>query len=352
MPDERGFSIVRLPHAWYVACRSRDLGRRPLAREVLGTPLVLFRDDHGGARALLDRCAHRNLPLSLGRTHAGRIECAYHGWQFDGEGACRLVPALPGEPGARARAVPAFATREQQGFVWVWATPGEEPRGAPFAFPLVGRPGYQSLHFSYAVEATLHATLENMLDVPHTAFLHRGLFRGGRRTPIRAVVRRWRDRTECEYQGEPRPSGLAARLLAPGTDAPVAHVDRFRLPSISEVEYRLGEASHLLVCAALTPVSDFITRFHAVVSFRLPVPPLLVRLLVTPVAKRIFRQDAAILRRQTASLERFGGEDYTSTEVDLLGPQILKVLRDAAAEPSVGDDGGPPVFERQIELLA
>ncbi|MGH7856620.1 MAG: Rieske 2Fe-2S domain-containing protein, partial [Candidatus Binatia bacterium] len=264
------YSVFRLPSYWYVACRSRDLGRRPLARTLFGTPLVLFRDGEGRAGALLDRCAHRNLPLSLGRCVEGRLECAYHGWQYDCDGVCRRIPGLLDGTEGKARSVPAHAVAEQQGFVWVFGAPGRPPEGAPFRFPCLGEEGYTSVHFEYEVDATLLATLENMLDVPHTAFLHRGLFRGGRRSEVRAVVRRWRDRVEAEYIGEPRPTGLVARLLAPASDGTVVHFDRFLLPSISQVEYRLGEASHLFVCAALTPVSDFRTRFHAVVSFRLP----------------------------------------------------------------------------------
>src|SRR5206468_4349675 len=99
----------------------------------------------------------------------------------------------------------------------------------------------------------LLATAENILDVPHTAFLHRGLFRGGSAHRITAVVRRRTDRVEVEYVGEPRPGGLLGRILAPrgGT---VTHFDRFILPSVAQVEYRLGERSHLVITNVLTPV--------------------------------------------------------------------------------------------------
>ena len=55
-----------------------------------------------------------------------------------------------------------------------------------------------------------HAALENALDVPHTAFLHRGLFRGGStRNEVMTAVRHSRRGVEAEYVGEPRPPGLA-----------------------------------------------------------------------------------------------------------------------------------------------
>src|SRR5262249_26772541 len=160
---------------------------------------------------------------------------------------------------------------------------------------------------------TLHAVLENMLDVPHTAFLHRGLFRGGKANRITAVVRRSASAVEAEYVGEPRPSGVAARILGigEGADDTVAHFDRFFLPSISQVEYRLGK-SHLIATSALTPESDFVTRFSTAITYRLPLPGPLLRLFFEPVARRILAQDAWIVRAQTRAVRRFGEEAYTS----------------------------------------
>ena len=38
----------------------------PLARTLLGEPVVLFRTGDGTPAALEDRCCHRQLPLSMG----------------------------------------------------------------------------------------------------------------------------------------------------------------------------------------------------------------------------------------------------------------------------------------------
>jgi phenylpropionate dioxygenase-like ring-hydroxylating dioxygenase large terminal subunit len=323
--------------AWYVACTSEELAREPISRRILGVPLVLFRDARGEPAALLDRCPHRNVPLSVGRVVSGSIECAYHGWRFDRGGVCRKVPALCGPSEAAARDTPAHACREHDGYVWVWGEPGVAPAVEPFRFPLLGAPGYASVRQHVLAESSLHAAAENALDVPHTAFLHAGLFRSDARprNRVEVVVRRAHDRVEAEYIGEPRPSGLVGRLLAPQGGV-VQHFDRFLLPSIVQVEYRLGE-SHVLVCVALTPEEDYRTHLHAVVSFKLPlaVPSALLVPFLKPVALAIFRQDARILARQTETIRRFGGEQYVSTELDVLGPHILRLLR--AAERGVSD---------------
>ncbi len=121
-------------------------------------------------------------------------------------------------------------------------------------------------------------------------------------------MRKGADRVEAEYIGEPRPEGLAGKLLAPSGGV-VQHFDRFLLPSIAQVEYRIGDDSHLLVTSAMTPADDWDTVVYAVVTFRMPLPHWLVKPFLTPVALHIFGQDATMLARQTETLRRFGSRD-------------------------------------------
>jgi len=348
-PETKGhFSVARLTRFWYVACESRELTDKPLSRTVVGVPLVLFRGREGRAAALLDRCPHRNVPLSLGRVvpgGRGRLECAYHGWQFEGDGRCAHVPGLLAGD-ARERRTQAAAVREQDGFVWVYPELDAEPDSAPFPLLPMGS-GYTRVVREVVTEATLHATIENALDVPHTAFLHRGLFRGGKQNEITATVRRSADRVEVEYTGEPRPSGIAGRVLSPSGGL-VEHWDRFILPSIAQVEYRLGRDVHFLVTSLCTPSSDFETRMWAVVEFRTRFPAAAVSRVLEPFALRIFGQDARILRAQAQNVRRFGGEQYMSTELDFLGPHIWRLLKQA----ELGERAGDAVVERAVKFMA
>ena len=105
-------------NAWYVACWSHELVAQPLARTILGEPVVLFRGADGAPAALEDRCPHRYLPLSLGRPVEAGLQCGYHGMTFDARGACVAIPGqtrIP--PNARVRAYP---VRETNGMVWIW----------------------------------------------------------------------------------------------------------------------------------------------------------------------------------------------------------------------------------------
>ena len=339
----------RVRRAWYILCESRELRRKPLLRTLYGMPIVLFRDGDGQPGALIDRCPHRNVPLSEGQVRDGTLMCAYHGWRFARDGACVHVPALDGQADRASWAAEAFPTRESQGFVWVWGEAGGEPDAEPWHFALADATDYLVVKRAVRAKATVHAMAENALDVPHTAFLHGGLFRNdGGRQPIQCVVQRWADRVECEYVGEARPEGIVGRILSP-SGGTVVHFDRFFLPSVLQVEYRIGTENHVLVDAALTPVDDFDTVLYAVVAVKTRIPGWLLKPFALPVALRIFGQDAVILAKQTERIHRFGEQRFVSTELDLLGPHILKLLQ-RAERGDVGDPSAPP-RRREVTML-
>ncbi|HSC89122.1 MAG TPA: aromatic ring-hydroxylating dioxygenase subunit alpha [Polyangiaceae bacterium] len=311
--------------------RSRELAHGPRAVKLWGRRFVLFRDGEGRAAAFADRCPHRNVPLSLGRVNAqGQLECPYHGWCFDGQGQCVSVPGRV-EAG-KAPSAWRFELREDADFLWLCPSP-EGPLLEPFALPLRHEKGYVTLIREVKAGASLYAVLENALDVPHTSILHRGLFRGGARSRVRVVVRRQGGRIEAEYSGEPPPRGLLARVLSAsggGEQLDVSHWDRFMLPSVLQVEYRLGRAVHLCVTGLGVPIDDDETRLYAVISLRTPGPTRLLAGLLEPFGRWIFSQDRRILERQTENVLAFGGESFASTELDALGPPIWRLIRQQA----------------------
>ena len=354
MPDDASGSLPPVPRvlrAWYVICTSAELvaGAPPLERSLYGAPIAVWRSASGQAAAVRDRCTHRGVPLSAGKVCGEYLQCSYHGWAYDTDGRCQRVPSLLGEADRQSRSVPAYPVREQQGMVWIWGDPEAAPTGEPYTFPWADRPGYLTVRQQLRAQASLHAVAENALDVPHTAILHGGLFRkdSPERNKITAVLERTDAGVSCEYKGEPRPEGLVARILSPSGGV-VIHFDRFHMPCVVEVEYSLGEENHIINAAALTPVGDHETLLYAVVSIRSRIPGWLLRPVVQPLALRIFDQDAKVLLRQTESKRKFGGVQYVSTEVDLLGPHILRLLQRAAS--GAAEPGEPYRTEIEMEV--
>jgi phenylpropionate dioxygenase-like ring-hydroxylating dioxygenase large terminal subunit len=324
---------------------SRELGsKRPLAIEFMGRPLVVFRDGGGQPGVLIDRCPHRNAPLSMGRVHAGALECGYHGWRFDGHGACVAIPGLDG-PVADRRGVGAHAACERDGVVWFWSEPDEEPVGEPFRLPDLGAKSRQVV-LTYDIGATMQATIENTLDVPHTAFLHRGLLRGAAPNRITAKRRQIPGGVEVQYFGEP----LGIGFIRAKQGATLEHYDRFLLPCVAQVEYKAGPWLHIVNSVLHLPLNEFCTRTWFVLranSERLPTR--LVQGVIRVQGPHVARQDKAVLEQQTTTVRRFGGEHYSSTDLDLFGTAISVLVRHAA------DNGGgpaPTIESREVSFTA
>jgi phenylpropionate dioxygenase-like ring-hydroxylating dioxygenase large terminal subunit len=66
----------------------------PAAVVIDGQRSVVWTGADGSVRVALDQCPHRRAPLSKGTVVDGELRCPYHGWRFDGTGACTFIPAL------------------------------------------------------------------------------------------------------------------------------------------------------------------------------------------------------------------------------------------------------------------
>jgi phenylpropionate dioxygenase-like ring-hydroxylating dioxygenase large terminal subunit len=176
-------------NAWYIAAWADELGEAPLARRILGEPLVLFRDPAGRVGALADRCCHRAAPLSLGRIVAGGIECGYHGLAFDGSGRCVAIPGQKRIPeDARVRSYPVC---EKDQLVWVWT--GDPARADPqkiVDFPFHNDAvGWPNKHDVYPIKGNYMLMVDNLMDLTHLGYLHARTVGGNPNTHVDAEMK-------------------------------------------------------------------------------------------------------------------------------------------------------------------
>jgi phenylpropionate dioxygenase-like ring-hydroxylating dioxygenase large terminal subunit len=155
---------------WHPVASGAEVGGAPVAARLLERELVLWREPAAGVQAWADRCPHRGTRLSLGRMVAGRLECAYHGWQFGAGGACAAIPALPDFTPGPAHAAQAYEAAEAHGVAWVRLEPSAAPLPA-----IDGAPGRCIVSGPHDVATSAPRVVENFLDMSHFPFVHEGL---------------------------------------------------------------------------------------------------------------------------------------------------------------------------------
>lgn len=138
-----------------------------------GVPIVFFRDEKQKLRALINRCPHRSVKLSLGKLHKdGTIQCSFHGFRFDGSGACRHIPLNPEANPAVVRAQ-ALLCEEKEGLLWIYSGDSEKASVPPLRLPAPLNEGewYGSIVES---EWPVHwsRSVQTALDVAHIPFTH------------------------------------------------------------------------------------------------------------------------------------------------------------------------------------
>jgi phenylpropionate dioxygenase-like ring-hydroxylating dioxygenase large terminal subunit len=165
------------PDHWYPLAWSEEL--RPgkvIARRLMGEPVALYRSAPktrpSRLFALEDRCAHRQVPLSMGVVQGEGLRCGYHGWAYDGvSGRCTDVPYLGKE--RLPNGVRSYPVAEVDGMIFVF--PGDRalaPARLPTSLGSKADRSYKTRQLNR--ELACHYTFchENLFDMNHQ-FLHR-----------------------------------------------------------------------------------------------------------------------------------------------------------------------------------
>jgi phenylpropionate dioxygenase-like ring-hydroxylating dioxygenase large terminal subunit len=159
---------------WYPVIPMALLKDGPKPFRLLGEDVVVWLDANGKPCAVADRCCHRTAKLSCGFVENGAIVCGYHGWTFDGAGACIRIPQAKDPTRKVNFKVPAFHAAERYGHVWVCL--GEPLADIP-AFEETDQPGFRRIDQFYEVWNCAGLRLmENSFDNSHIAFVHRESF--------------------------------------------------------------------------------------------------------------------------------------------------------------------------------
>ncbi|HNB23813.1 MAG TPA: aromatic ring-hydroxylating dioxygenase subunit alpha [Candidatus Melainabacteria bacterium] len=230
-----------IPAGWYVVAAANELKRqKPLAIKRFEQDIVLWRENNGSAVGMIDRCPHRSAKLSCGAVKDNLIECGFHGFKFDADGQCQLVPET--QKAAPNLKVETLAVAERHGFIWIWHG-SEKPQSEISWFEELS-----DKHWSYSQQSTewpIHVTrcIENQLDYAHLPFVHRNSIGQGM-----DVTKQVKFET-CEEFIKFYPSG----------DGPQKSFIEFRFPNIWMLSIVPGKFAQMM---AFVPVSENMTKLY------------------------------------------------------------------------------------------
>lgn len=325
---------------WYAAGLSeRFEAGKPVPCMILEVPLVLWRTDSGEVTAILDRCNHRNAPLSKGRVHKNCLVCPYHGWTYDAAGQCVDIPSEgPHKERIPNKRVPAFPVQESGGLVWVWMGREKTPDKVPFDMPVLKEQGWHSYYMTTLFNNNVTDLVENFMDVPHTVFVHKGWFREKKQICVQAKVERTPDSVLVTYDQPKDSIGFSGWLVNPkGLD--MLHTDNFYMPNITRVDYIFGAAERgFIITSTCTPVRPFETLVYTLITYKFGWLTPLARLGLGMYTRKVIDQDVWIMDLHGKNIQQFGGTDYKSTQCDYMHLYI-ESLRDWAAQ---GGGKNPP----------
>ena len=163
------------PDHWYAVEYDAAIARGQVVEvQFWNASIALYRGADGALRALENRCAHRQLKLSLGEVTDCRLTCSYHGWAYDGDGRLAHVPhdlfghAMP------SIALRSYPVQVRYGLIWIF--PGDPALATRRAIPdipeLEGADRWACVPLDFTWRAHHSIVVDNVSDFTH-AWLHR-----------------------------------------------------------------------------------------------------------------------------------------------------------------------------------
>lgn len=214
---------------------------------------------------------------------------------------------------------------ERDGYVYVRLEKGTEDF-SPFSMPHWSTAGWKHVRLTNLFKNDVTNCVENFVDIPHTTFVHRGLFRSPNRQRLTAAVRRVQGSVLTEYRGETDNLGLFSKFLNP-SGRPIIHTDAFHMPNVTSVAYEFGPRRRFVITSQSVPEDGMTTRVHTDLAYDYGVWNLVAGPFVRWAGQKVIDQDLEVLEDQGAVLKRTPGR-FSHTPADVIHVLIESVRRE------------------------
>ena len=166
-----------MPFGWYAldfshALKAGDV--KPLF--YFDRDLVLFRTEAGAVHLLDAFCPHLGAHLGHGGAVKGEsIACPFHGWEWQGDGACAKIPyADPMPAQVKKLRLRHYPIVEKNRMIYAWYHPkNAEPLWEVEAHEAMHENSdYEFKDFEWSVDAHIQELAENSVDSMHFIYVH------------------------------------------------------------------------------------------------------------------------------------------------------------------------------------
>jgi 5,5'-dehydrodivanillate O-demethylase oxygenase subunit len=157
---------------WHPIMAAGEMEERWTKRiRLFGEDLVVFKNRAGALGLIAESCPHRRASLAYGIPTEDGIRCAYHGWKFDGTGACLEQPNEPeGSTFKDKIKTAAYPVQELGGMLFAYLG----PLPAPLLTRLDGYVAEPAIRMigRAIVPCNWLQIMENSVDPIHSEWLH------------------------------------------------------------------------------------------------------------------------------------------------------------------------------------
>lgn len=311
--------------AWLIAARSEQVTKKKVyKRKIMKTEIVLFRDASGNVSALKDQCPHKGLPLSQGKMRNGNVVCGYHGWAFDGKGACVDAPCLAKDETCPSAVVDSYTVKEQDGWVWFfWGNDQKVLKEGPPRFPKEGK--WRWFELERQIKAQPHFILENSFDCTHACFVHQTFFRDG---PVQYAEAELNETDYGLHVKTKEDDGRKVRITKylPWEGKEVYHTDEYFAPFTAYVNYHFGMGKHRIILTC-SPEDENTTRVYTRTGVQAGIFSGVAAAVLRVLTPVIISEDVAAIQGQAHSYATFGGRYGHMRNADVPAIWMFRLYR-------------------------